>query len=292
MRDTIHETYLIHYKKGKAWSGERFLDTQIKTEFIIDAHTHLMNDPVKEPFTDEQRLYFKERFGYWVPFKGTPEEQIEIMRRENISRAIIFDAGTPTLEEARKVNRWIARVTRKHPELLGFAFAPTDDSEGTKELLEESIGALKLRGIGELFPTENREGLEVIFETASQLKVPVVLDNYDWDRDSKWLRETLPSFKELKLILPHLGHSFPEMIKIVNDFKNVYADISIEIHYYEARVAKIIEEIGSDKFLFGSDFPGTCWTPHDDIIRTERLPLPEEDLRKILGLNAKRLLNL
>jgi len=96
----------------------------------------------------------------------------------------------------------------------------------------------------------------------------------------------------LKLIIPHFGHGFPKMIKIINDFSNVYADISMEIHYYEARAARVISEVGPDKFMFGSDFPGTCWTPHDDILRTERLPLPEEDIKKILGINAKNLLNL
>jgi len=117
-----------------------------------------------------------------------------------------------------------------------------------------------------------------------------MLDDYDWDLHSNWLRGVLPSFPELKLIIPHMGHDLPQMIKIINDFKNVYADVSIEIHYYEARVAKVISETGADKFLFGSDFPGTCWTPHDDIIRTERLPLAKEDIEKILGLNAMRLL--
>jgi predicted TIM-barrel fold metal-dependent hydrolase len=292
MQDIEYESYVIRYGKGKGWDGERFSDAQIRTKFIVDAHTHPMDDHAGSPFTDEQREFFKNRFGYWIPFEATPEEQVNVMRRENISKAVIFDAGTPTLEEARETNRWIARVTQRHPELSGFAIAPTDGDEGTGQLLEDAIKRLKLRGIGELFPSENLKGLQVIFDVASKLDVPVVLDDYDWDLHSEWLEGVLPSFPELKLIVPHVGHGFRQMIRIINDFKNVYTDVSMEIHYFEARAAKVISEVGADKFLFGSDFPGTCWTPHDDIIRTERLPLPEEDIEKILGLNARGLLNL
>ncbi len=292
MQDVEYETYIIHYTKGKVWTGERFSDTQIRTKLIVDVHTHPMDDHAGSPFTDEQRKFFKDRFGYWIPFEATPEEQVNIMMRENISKAVIFDAGTPAFEEAKKTNRWIASVTQRHPELLGFAIAPTDGSEGTNELLEEAIRKLRLRGIGELFPSQNLDGLRVIFEAVSKLDVPMMLDDYNWDLHSDWLRKVLPSFPELKLIIPHVGHGLPQMVKIINDFKNVYADISMEIHYYEAKVAKAISEIGADKFLFGSDFPGTCWTPHDDIIRTERLPLPKEDIEKILGLNAKLLFKL
>jgi len=292
MQDAKYETYIVRHRKGKVWSGERFLDTQIRTKFIVDMHTHPVNDHAGRPFTDEQREFFKNRFGYWIPFEATPEEQVNIMRRENISKAVIFDAGVLTLEEARETNNWIASVTERYPELIGFAITPTDGCEGTRELLEEAIKRLKLKGIGELFPSQNLNGLQLVFEVASKLDVPVMLDDYDWDLHSNWLMEILPSFPELKLVIPHMGHSFPQVIKIVNDFRNVYADISMEIHYFEARAAKVITEIGADKFLFGSDFPGTCWTPHDDIIRTERLPLGKKDIEKIMGLNAKNLLNL
>jgi predicted TIM-barrel fold metal-dependent hydrolase len=292
VKDVGLEAYTIYYRKGKVWSGERFLDTQIKTEFIVDMHTHPMNDDARRPFTDEQRKFFKKRFGYWIPFEATPKEQVNIMRREGIAKAVIFDAGTPSLEEAWKINQWIASVVSKYPELIGFAITPTDGSEGTDELLEESINKLKLKGVGELFPSKDFRSLEVIFEKASKLNVPVVLDDYDWDQHHGLLRNLLSSFPELKLIIPHIGHGMGEIIEIIREFDNVYTDISIEIHYYEARVAKLIREIGSDKILFGSDFPGTCWTPHDDIIRTERLPLPQEEIEKILGLNAKNLLKL
>lgn len=292
MGDVEYEKYTIRYRKGKVWSGEGFSDTQIRTKFIVDVHTHPMHDYARGLFTDEQRKFFKGMFGYWIPFEATPKEQVNIMTHESISKAVIFDAGSPALEEARETNRWIASVAQRYPELVGFAIAPTDGSEGTSELVEEAIKKLKLKGFGELLPSQNLDGLQVIFESASKLDVPVVLDDYDWDLHSDWLRRVLPSFPELRLIIPHIGHGFPQMIKIIRDFNNVYADVSIEIHYYEARVAKVISEIGADKFLFGSDFPGTCWTLHDDIIRTERLPLPEEDIKKILGSNAKNLLNL
>jgi len=133
------EAYTIHYRKGRSWNGERFLDTQIRTEFIVDFHTHLMVDPNGKLLDDEQRRRFKERYGYWIPFEATPREQVKIMRNEGISKAVIFDAGSPTLREAWEINHWITSIVTKYPELIGFAIAPTDGSEGTDELLDVSI---------------------------------------------------------------------------------------------------------------------------------------------------------
>jgi len=88
MRDVEYETYIIRYTKGKVWTGEGFSDTQIRTKFIVDMHTHPMHDHAGRPFTDEQRKFFKDRFGCWIPFEATPEEQVNIMMRENISKAV------------------------------------------------------------------------------------------------------------------------------------------------------------------------------------------------------------
>jgi len=300
-----YETYPIRYRKEiMVWDGKRLVDGQVRTTFIVDAHTHPTKSfHSKEGLSLDRKRKMKEVSGYWTPFNCTIEEQLELMHGDNISKALIYFGQPSTIEESDRKNKWLCEMTQKHQELVGFALAPTDGREGTEELIEKAIKEYKLKGIGEIYPSKNIEGLSLVFEAASKLGVPVTLDILPVhtpkliptkaEECKEWLKENLPSFSKLKLILAHIGYLRPGVVDIIKNFKNVYADISFIIHWYEAKVAKVLEEIEAERLLFGTDFGGpTCWTPYDDIIRTERLPISENDIEKILGLNAKQLIGI
>ncbi len=93
----------------------------------------------------------------------------------------------------------------------------------------------------------------------------------------------------IKIIIPHLGFLNGGYSRI-NDqglwsVKTVYADTSLasteEILHY-------IRHFGSEKLLFGSDFP--FGSPKWELEKILRLPLPEAHIEAILGGNLKRLL--
>jgi len=69
------ETYPIRYRKEiMIWNGKCFADWQIRTSFIVDAHTH----PTKSFYSKEglslnRKRRIKEIAGFWPPFKCTIE---------------------------------------------------------------------------------------------------------------------------------------------------------------------------------------------------------------------------
>jgi predicted TIM-barrel fold metal-dependent hydrolase len=299
------EIYPIKYRKDiMLWDGEKFTDWQINTKFIFDIHTH----PTKSFYSGQglsidERLELKKIIGFFSPFSCTLEEQLNIMKGDNIAGAAIFFGRPSTLEILERKNKYLSEVVKAHPELVAFALSPSDGRDGTYELIERAIKEYGLKGIGEIYPSNNLEGLNVVFEAASRFNVPVVLDIMPVHTPElmptkmveceNWLVKVLPSYPELTLIIAHIGYLRPKILEVMKSFKNVYADISLVVHFYEAKVAKIIEDLGSERFLFGSDFGApTCWTPYDDIIRIERFPLSKKDIENILGLNARRLLSL
>lgn len=55
-------------------------------------------------------------------------------------------------------------------------------------------------------------------------------------------------------------------------------------------IVKIVEKHGADKILFGTEFPFT--NQKDEIDYIIKMPLTSDQKEKILGKNAKQLLNL
>jgi predicted TIM-barrel fold metal-dependent hydrolase len=113
----------------------------------------------------------------------------------------------------------------------------------------------------------------------------------------------LDRFPDLKVYITHGGGYVPYQLgrlaqtnpnldtyynkKPVLDYmKNFYFDV--ELHELPMRRA-LIEVIGADRILYGSNFGGSDAVRHD---LTEGLGIPDEDLQKIRWKNACDLLHL
>ena len=101
------------------------------------------------------------------------------------------------------------------------------------------------------------------------------------------LSEAVP---QVKLVWAHFsgyGHLAHHM-DMLRRYPNVYFDLSAHGTDVVGVLRKAIDEIGCDRFLFGTDYPGVG--PATDIaaIRFERLT--DEEMEMIFSKNAKRLL--
>ena len=81
------------------------------------------------------------------------------------------------------------------------------------------------------------------------------------------------------------------MPEVAKAMANVYYDTAASPFLYSKKIYSIAARIvGAQKILFGSDFP--LIPPRRYFDELEGSDLPEEDRRKILGLNISRLLGL
>jgi predicted TIM-barrel fold metal-dependent hydrolase len=113
----------------------------------------------------------------------------------------------------------------------------------------------------------------------------------------KYLMDVAKRHKNLTIIIAHLGSYsalqegifIHEALELISKYENVYGDTSAISSYY---VKLAVNEVGSDRILFGSDYPYVIGrTPCDAIKDIKSLDISEKDKRAILYDNAARLLS-
>lgn len=97
----------------------------------------------------------------------------------------------------------------------------------------------------------------------------------------------LDTFPDTTFILAHSGcFEFETMVNLLKNHQNVYTDISIQP---SGHIKTLIGEIGSERILFGTDYPFV--TQAFSILSVLRATENEEERMFIFSKNAKRLLS-
>lgn len=98
--------------------------------------------------------------------------------------------------------------------------------------------------------------------------------------------KVLDNIPDAKFILAHSGgFDFEYIIDLMNKYSNTYTDISIQP---AANIKKLIDEIGSERILFGTDYPFV--TQAFSILSVLRATDIEQERVNIFSENAKKLL--
>lgn len=129
------------------------------------------------------------------------------------------------------------------------------------------------------------------FMAADRLKKIVLLHT--------WGGSTYNGFNEVKTVAERypnarilMGHSlhgeWDKAIELAKEFQNVYLELTAVL-YVRSIVERFVQEAGSEKVVFGTDFP---WFSHYYYIGALLgAGLSDDDVRNILYRNAKRLLD-
>lgn len=278
---------------------------------IVDAHVHTY--PTKE--VGQQVAQIFERL-YRVRFycTGTVEEYLQAMEESGTKYGVTLGL-CPSVNQLKNMNFWTCAVARKYPQLIPFISVdlkmkgrtPVEEIE---HKLKWGVRGIKLHPIAqEFFPNDRR--MWPVYKKCEELRLPIVFHSgkavisrpVEY-AEPRLFAEVLENFPRLTVVLAHLGAGFcDQALELARQYPDVYFDTSIAITGEENKeitqargkcdlflsdeeAMEMIEEIGADRILFGSDFP--CMNPRFDIERIKRLPLSEESKRNILGENAMR----
>ena len=113
-------------------------------------------------------------------------------------------------------------------------------------------------------------------------------------------------FPQLKLVAAHMGcYSayrpgiwLDEMLAVARRRENIFADISATFYdYHPEFILQAVNEMGSDRLLFASDYPTTSDCDRSSGMKNAveaflDLPLRPVEKEKILGQNARKLLGI
>ena len=273
---------------------------------MIDSHTHILpNKPNKliEEFGEEKVLL--EMFSNEQK-ATTPEELLKSMNLSNIKKSIILGYGWTNFNLLQASNQFNLDAFKKNPSKLipFFSINPM-----FKENLQEMEKCINLggKGAGEIHPSiqelamdnENiwKDSLKLLEENS----LPIIIHASEpaghlypgkGNTYPENIYKFIKLFPENTIILAHWGGGllFYELMKEVKEIsKNVYYDTAASSFLYNPKIFEIaIEIVGSEKIIFGSDFP--ILSPKR--ILEEMKNLKEQDLMNITEKNIKSILNL
>lgn len=286
---------------------------------LVDAHTHIFS-----PDVIAGRTRFAERDPFFARlYSGTAarmigaDELISRMDAAGVDRAILAGWCWQRHETCVEQNTWAMETVRNHPARLA-ALAAIQPKAGAAALRElERCAAGGMVGLGELNPDGQEFRLDdasfvALARRAVELHVPLLLHTNEPVGHAYPGKGSLPlsdvyglvqSVPESRLILAHWGGGFPfyELMREVRRAAaNVYYDSAASPLLYTPQVFRtVVNLVGADKVLFGSDFPlvlypkrqqAPDYAPFLEEIRG--LGLSADESAKIMGGNAQRVFGL
>jgi uncharacterized protein len=262
---------------------------------------------------------------------GRVEKLIEDMDRAGIDASVCLgsDMAFLTQEEPEahffRVNEYLAESQIKYPgRIIGF-FGCDPFRPGAVKLLEKGIKEMGLKGVklnaGWYFATDER--IDSYIKKIAELGVPVLfhagadphpfLVKYG---DPRYLDDLLLKYPSLKIIVAHWARGYEQLLNQMLYFRpgRLWADISgwqfeykFSSWHFLTQMRYFLDRV-PDSILLGSDWPYISSAPYPtikewvEIIKNMELPqvcldmgmrqFTEEEKNKILGGNARKLLNL
>lgn len=286
---------------------------------LIDAHTHIFSPDV---IAHRERYAARDAF-FGFLYSGAvarmigADELIAAMDRAGVDQAIVTGWCWQNHTDCVEQNSWTMEIVRKYPARLRAlaAIQPNAGAEALRELERCIAGGMV--GVGEL----NTDGqgfrlddanLRALAHHVAELNVAMLLhtnepvghhypgkgrlppgDIYD-------LAKAVPN---LRLVLAHWGGGFPfyELMREVRKVAmNVYYDSAASPLLYSPKIFRtVIDIVGSEKILFGSDFPLILYPKrHTEpdyapfLAEVRGLGLSPEEWANVMSKNAQRVYRL
>jgi len=238
---------------------------------------------------------------------ATAEELIASMDEAGIDLSVVLNAGWVSQELSVKTNDYILDSVARYPKrLVGFcAIQPTAGDAAIAEL--ERCAKAGAKGIGEL--RSDVQGFNLADETTMKPLVDAALKHdliflthssepvgHEYSGKGSITPDILYSFitafPNLRLVCAHWGGGLPFyalMPEVDKALTNVFFDTAATVFLYKPEIFEQVSHIiGSDKILFGTDYP--LMHQNRVIAQIQSAQLPEEDKARILGANAQKLL--
>jgi len=278
---------------------------------IIDFHTHVFPPRIKKnrsKYIDSDPcfaiLYSKKDVRL-----ATADELIASMDKAEVDISVIVNIGWTTHELCVETNDYILESMAKYPKrLVGFCTVQPNSYEAALAEVERCAQA-GVRGVGELRP--DMQLFELGDETVMQPLVEILKKyklillthasepvGHEYPGKGGITPDVLypfiTSFPDLTIVCAHWGGGLPFyalMPEVKRAMSNVFFDTAASPFLYSPQVYnQVIQLVGADKILFGSDYPLLEQSRLLKEIRS--LDLPEEAKDLILSGNARRLLDI
>jgi predicted TIM-barrel fold metal-dependent hydrolase len=238
---------------------------------------------------------------------ATADEMVAGMDEAGIDMSVVLNIGWVSHELCVKTNDYILESVSRYPQrLIGFcAIQPKAGEAAVKEM--ERCAKAGAKGIGELrsdvqgFDLADNETMKPIVG-AAQVHGLIFLTHSSEPVGHQYpgkgsvtpdmLYNFIEAYPDLKTVCAHWGGGLPFyalMPEVGRALANVFFDTAATVFLYKPEIFERASAIvGSDKILFGTDYP----LMHQSrvIAQVQSSRLSGEDKARILGANAQKLL--
>ncbi|MGA9099548.1 MAG: amidohydrolase family protein [Methanotrichaceae archaeon] len=261
---------------------------------IIDFHTHIYPENVANKILPaaEKKLNIK------VPCTGSPQDLRSRMHKSGIDISIVLPLAKGQ-EDVSSLNDWVRSVSGAGLTTFGAIHPLMDNLEDELDrLISNGVKGVKMMPLLQMvYPDDPR--CDRLYEAVIQRDMILVTHagRDPLDRDEVFgtperFAKVVESYPELKLILAHLGglRMWDNVRKYLLPVKgNVRFDTSYAYFYIQRKeMTELIHDFGTDRVLFGSDYPWEDPGRAVDIIKS--LDLSENEIDSLLWKNGAELL--
>ncbi len=248
--------------------------------FIWDAHGHLGGGNTPEE-SMARTLRFADRMG---------------IERVVVSMGMSF-VHDPSPEELRRQNDDVLRAVRFAPDrVFGFVYVnPKYVAESLREM-DRCVRDGPMVGVKLWVAMHcNEPSLDPIVRRAVELKAPIlqhtylkVTGNLPGESTPADLVELARRHPDASFLCAHTGADWERGIRWIRAVNNVWADVCGS-DPTAGMVEMAVRELGAERVVYGSDFPGRSFA--SQLAKVTSADLPEAGRGLILGGNLRRLLS-
>ncbi len=258
---------------------------------IIDFHAHIYPEKIAKKATEFICDFYDLKEG----MEGTSSLLLEQGKKAGISNYVILPVATKP-DNVRSINNFVLSEQKAHSEFFCFGTVHARQENIIQEV--EYIISSGLHGI-KIHPDQQDFAIDepqlYPFYDYLQGKIPVLFHCGDprsnLSHPSR-LKKILKEFPRLNVVAAHFGgwSIFEEAIPILKGERCTF-DISSSLAFLSPQKAvEYIRTYGSEKMLFGTDFP--MWNPVKEVERFMELPLTDAEREQIAWQNAERVLDI
>ncbi len=240
--------------------------------------------------------------GHLGPFFGIfmPEARLELMiagmDRRGVE-SIVLSPHNALSGDTREGNREMLDAVRRYPgRVYGYCtinpnFPDDIEAELDRYLAEPGVVGMKVHPSMHAYPAHG-DRYAPVWERAQHDKLLVL--SHTWGLEggcgANDMRRVAERYPEVRLLLGHSCYgAWEQAIRLAAEFPNVYLELTAAYHVF-GLLEWMCREAGSEKVLFGTDYP--WFDPMVAVGCVTFAHLREDEMRNILYRNASRLLGL
>lgn len=208
---------------------------------IIDAHTHLFGDA-----------------------KEGGDALLRSMELCGVDMAIVscLDSRFPDKDEVDSLNKKTYDFAKAHTDKIRGACYVNPKNDNCVSVIERGIEDMNMCMI-KLWLSCACDDMSVnaVAETAIKYNIPILIHTFfmhngnpPYESTGMHVRNLALRYPEAKLIMAHFGGNPYHGIRAVKDCKNVYTDYAGTFYGYND-INYTVEQLGTDRIVFGTDFP-------------------------------------